>query len=186
MGMLNYAAIISLDGYLAESSSEVSWTSDNEELQATHLKRLANTTTQILGRRTYGLLQSWNHAAYVAPNPAPAQKIAQRWQSIDKVVVSSSLAVSHLKAPQTRLARELRLADIRRFVGATQGIVELLGATTAAEAIRACVVDQFEFFIIPTVLGRGRKALPDGSYRALRLDESKTFDNGTVYLRYVS
>ena len=141
-------------------------------------------TTEILGRRTYHLMQYWEDPAQRTEMSEAELDFAQYWQDVDKIIVSSTLASSQLKSPRARLQRDLCLADIRRIVAATDGGVEIFGPTTAAEAIRACLVDQFEFFVVPIVLGGGRKALPEGAYRKLKLEETKTFANGTVYMRY--
>ena len=184
MGMLNYAATISLDGYIADSSGDFQWAAPSEDVFAMHLERLSGVTTEILGRRTYQLMQSWEDPAQRAELTEAEQDFARYWQDVNKIIVSSTLAASQLRSDQDRLQRDLCLADIRRIVAATDGIDEIFGPTTAAEAIRACLVDQFEFFVVPIVLGGGRKALPDGAYRKLTLEDTKTFADGTVYMRY--
>lgn len=184
MGMLNYAATISLDGYIADSAGDFQWAAPTEDVFALHLERLSGVTTEILGRRTYHLMQYWEDPAQRAEMTEPELNFAQYWQDVKKIVVSSTLVASQLRSHRDHLQRDLCLADIRRIVAATDGVVEIFGPTTAAEAIRACLVDQFEFFVIPVVLGGGRKALPDGAYRKLKLEDTRTFTNGTVYMRY--
>ena len=184
MGMLNYAATISLDGYIADSTGNFQWAAPTEDVFAMHLARLSGVTTEILGRRTYHLMQYWEDPAQRGEMTEPEQEFARYWQDVNKIIVSSTLATSQLRSDRDRLQRDLCLADIRRIVAATEGVVAIFGPTTAAEAIRACLVDQFEFFVIPLLLGGGRKALPDGAYRKLRLEDTKTFSDGTVYLRY--
>lgn len=184
MGMLNYAATISLDGYIADSTGDFRWAAPNEDVFALHLERLSNVTTEILGRRTYHLMQYWEDPAQQEQMSETELEFVRYWHDVKKIVVSSTLAASDLKSHRAHLQRDLCLADIRRIVAATEGTVEIFGPTTAAEAIRACLVDRYELFIIPIVLGGGRKALPEGAFRKLRLEESQTFANGTVYLRY--
>jgi dihydrofolate reductase len=185
MGILNYAATISLDGYIADHAGDFQWAAPDEEVFAFHLERLSDTRAEILGRRTYTLMQYWEDDANLEQMSSDEQEFAKRWRDTNKFVVSSTMASSRMKSNRTRLLRELSLADIRRVVAATSGVVEIFGPTTAAEAIRACLIDRFEIFVVPIMLGGGRKAFPEGSYRTLKLERSKTFANGTVYLRYV-
>lgn len=145
MGMLNYAATISLDGYIADSAGDFQWAAPTEDVFALHLERLSGVTTEILGRRTYHLMQYWEDPAQRAEMTEPELNFAQYWQDVKKIVVSSTLAASELRSHRDHLQRDLCLADIRRIVAATDGVVEIFGPTTAAEAIRACLVDQFEF-----------------------------------------
>jgi dihydrofolate reductase len=185
MGILNYAATISLDGYIANAAGEFQWAAPDQEVFSFHLDRLSDTTTEILGRRTYTLMQYWEDSSNQEQMSSAEQEFAQRWRATNKFVVSSTLASSQVKSDRTRLLRDLSLADIRRVVAATRGVVEIFGPTTAAEAIRACLIERFEIFVVPIMLGGGRKAFPEGSYRTLKLERSQTFTNGTVYLRYV-
>lgn len=184
MGILNYAATISLDGYVADSSNDFQWAAPDEEVFAFHLARLSDVTTEILGRRTYQLMEYWEDPTQQAHMSSAELEFARYWQGVDKVVVSSTLSASKTVTDRVRLLRDLCLADIRRIVAATSGVVEIFGPTTAAEAMRACLVDRFEFFVAPIILGGGRKVMPKGAYRKLKLEHSKTFTNGTVYLRY--
>lgn len=185
MGTLNYAATVSLDGYAADRAGGIAWAAPDAEVFAFHLQRMREVTTEILGRRTYSMMQYWEDPPESEKLSSDETEFAARWKTLDKHVVSTTLAATQLGADRTRLLRELCLADIRRIVTATSGVVEIFGPTTAAEALRACLVDRIELFIHPTILGGGLSALPEGVYRKMRLEHTTRFANGTVYLRYV-
>ncbi|HEY4577543.1 MAG TPA: deaminase, partial [Yaniella sp.] len=59
MGTLNYAATVSLDGYAADRAGGIAWAAPDAEVFAFHLQRMREVTTEILGRRTYSMMQYW-------------------------------------------------------------------------------------------------------------------------------
>ena len=58
------------------------------------------------------------------------------------------------------------------------------GARLAAQAIAAGLVDEYQLFIVPAVVGGGTRALPGQVRLDLALAEEHRFGSGTVYLRY--
>lgn len=58
------------------------------------------------------------------------------------------------------------------------------GPGLAAHAIRAGLVDEFQFFVVPIIVGGGTRALPDHARITLSLLEKRSFTGGVVYLRY--
>src|SRR5699024_1287258 len=184
MGMLNYAATISLDGYVANSKADFQWAAPSDEVLAHHLQRMHHVTTQILARRVYGLMKHWSTVCEQAAHSTAAIEFAKRWVAIDKIVVSNTLSKVDFSANGSRLVRELTLRDIRHMVARNDGVTQIFGPTTAAEALRTGMVDRLELFIVPVMLGQGRRALPEGAYRKMKLTQQLVFDDGTVFLQY--
>ncbi len=58
------------------------------------------------------------------------------------------------------------------------------GAHLAARAIAAGLVDEYQPFVVPAVVGGGTRALPDQVRLNLPLAEERKFGRGTVYLCY--
>jgi dihydrofolate reductase len=54
----------------------------------------------------------------------------------------------------------------------------------AAQAIAVGLVDEYQFFVVPAVVGGGTRALPDQVRLDLTLAEERKFGSGTVYLCY--
>jgi dihydrofolate reductase len=54
------------------------------------------------------------------------------------------------------------------------------------QAIRAGLVDELQLFLVPVVVGGGKRALPSGARLDLDLLDTHRFANGAVYLRYGS
>jgi hypothetical protein len=62
--------------------------------------------------------------------------------------------------------------------------VSIGGPTLAAHAIRAGLVDEYQLFVTPVIVGGGTPALPAGTRASLDLVGERRFASGVVYLRY--
>ncbi len=58
------------------------------------------------------------------------------------------------------------------------------GPELAAPAFGAGLVDDCHLFLAPTVIGGGKRALPESVRGRLELLDERRFGNGMVYLRY--
>ncbi|MPZ71473.1 MAG: deaminase, partial [Actinobacteria bacterium] len=58
------------------------------------------------------------------------------------------------------------------------------GPGLAAQAIRAGLVDEYQMFVSPIVVGAGNPFFPDDVRVELELLEERRFGNGVVHLRY--
>lgn len=185
MGTLCYTATVSLDGYAADGSGDFQWSAPSDPVFAAHVDRMAEVSTEVLGRKTFALMQYWETDSEGEEWGSAEREFAQRWRGIHKVVVSSTLT-QEIESDRVRLVPELRLAELKRIVAQAEGIVEIFGPTTAAAAIRAGLIDEFQFFVVPKMVGAGLRALPDGVRQDLRLAGHSVFDDGTAHLRYLS
>ncbi|OBH87232.1 dihydrofolate reductase family protein [Mycobacterium sp. E2989] len=186
MGTLCYTATVSLDGYAADGSGDFQWSAPSDPVFAAHIDRMAEVSTEVLGRKTFALMQYWETDPEDEEWGAAEREFAQRWRCIHKVVVSSTLTREEIDSDRVRLVPELRLAELKRIVAQAEGIVEIFGPTTAAAAIRAGLIDEFQFFVVPKMVGAGLRALPDGVRQDLSLASHSVFDDGTVHLRFLS
>lgn len=59
MGTLSYTATMSLDGCVADTEGDFQWSGPNDEVFQLHLDRMAEVSTEVLGRRTYQLMTYW-------------------------------------------------------------------------------------------------------------------------------
>ncbi|MBB3605670.1 dihydrofolate reductase [Mycolicibacterium sp. BK556] len=184
MGKLSYDTTVSLDGYVNDADGDFQWSGPDDAVFAVHVERMADVTIEVLGRETFALMQYWETDPVDEVWGPAEQEFARRWRNIDKVVVSSTLT-SEIETDRVRLVPDLSLDELRRIVDSTAGIVEIFGPTTAGPAIRAGLVDEFQFFVVPKVVGGGLRALPDDVRLDLRLADHRVFDNGTAQLRYV-
>jgi dihydrofolate reductase len=58
------------------------------------------------------------------------------------------------------------------------------GPHLAAQAIRAGLVDEYQLFVGPAIVGGGTPLFPDDVRVDLELLDERRFGNGVVYLRY--
>jgi riboflavin biosynthesis pyrimidine reductase len=65
-----------------------------------------------------------------------------------------------------------------------EGDLGIGGPELAAHAIGAGLVDEYALFVVPMVLGGGKRALPAGVRAPLELMEERRFTSGTLFLRY--
>ena len=86
--------------------------------------------------------------------------------------------------PRTTLERSFDPAAVRELKDAVDGDVSVGGATLAASALRAGLVDECQIYVVPVVVGGGTPWLPDGLRLRLRLLDEHRFDSGVVHLRY--
>ena len=94
--------------------------------------------------------------------------MARLWSGIERTVVSTTLGPQDLTFSWDRLVPSLGTEALRQIVRDAGGEVEIFGPTTAADAIRAGMVRNFHFFVVPKVVGGGLSALPaDGRMLAL-------------------
>jgi len=186
MGTLSYTATVSIDGYAADASGDFQWSAPGDEVFRFHTDRLAAISTEVLGRNTYLLMRYWESEPEGGAWDEAEREFARRWQALDRVVASSTLTEADLGPAPARLIRELGLDEIAEIVAAAPGEVEIFGPTTASAAIRAGMVRDFRFFVVPRIVGGGLRALPDDVRLDLRLVEHRIFGDGVAYLHYAA
>ena len=186
MGILSYSATMSLDGYVADASGDFQWSAPGGQAFDAHVDRMAEVSTEVLGRKTFALMQYWETDP-VDEEWSPAEReFAQRWRGINKVVASSTLMPAEIESDRVRLVPDLSVTELKRIVAAAPAAVEIFGPTTAAAAIRAGLVDEFHLFVVPKIVGGGLAALPADVRLDLSLARHRIFGDGTAYLRYSS
>ena len=181
MSKLVYSALASLDGYVEDAHGAFDWAAPDEEVHAFVNELERPIATHLYGRRMYETMAYWESPANTAGEPAVVQEYGEIWRAADKVVYSRSL--ERVSSTRTRIEREFDPAAVRRLKETTSGDLGIGGAELAAHAIGAGLMDECHLFLVPVVVGAGKRALPEVRLRLELLDERR-FGNGTVYLRY--
>ena len=180
MGKLIYASPTSLDGYIAEENYE--WSAPDEEGFAFINDVLRPIGTHLYGRKMYETMAIWG-TPDVIPGRTPAVlDFARIWQAAEKIVYSKSLET--VSTAKTRLEREFDLQAVRDLKAQLPHDVSVGGPTLAAQAIRAGLVDEYHLFVVPILIGGGKRVLPSDVYVKLDLLDERRFANGMVGLRY--
>lgn len=182
MGRLIYSAIQSLDGYVADTTGNFDWAQPDEGVHtfANQLQRTIR--TNLLGRRMYEVMSAWETLGTRGHEPGYIREFGELWRASDKIVYSTTLG--SLSAARTRLERAFEPAAVRRMKDELLGDISIGGPTLAAQAISAGLVDEYQLFIVPVVVGGGTRTLPKGIRLDLQLIDQRRFENGTVYVSY--
>jgi dihydrofolate reductase len=181
MANLIYAAITSLDGYVADTDGKWDWSVPDREVHAVVNELEARSGTHLYGRRMYDVLKAWETMESDEPE---MRDYARIWQGADKIVYSRTLQSP--SSERTRIEREFSPDAVRALKASAERDLTIGGPELAAEAIRAGLVDELHLFVSPVVVGGGQAALPDGVRWDLELVGERRFANGVVYMHYRS
>ena len=182
MRKLVYEFTVSLDGYVNDRGGGIDWAAPDEELHQFHNDRYRDVEISLHGRRLYELMADyWPHVPEDAP---PIQRdFGRLWTQKPKVVFSRTLTEVHWNS---RLVSENAVEEVRRLKAEGDGVMEVGGANLAASLVPHGLIDEYQLFVAPVVLGGGTPLFPplaDG-FR-LQLTETRRFDTA-VMLRYVA
>jgi dihydrofolate reductase len=177
--MLVYSVIASLDGYTNDAEGKFDWAEPDEEVLAFVNDQERGIGTYLYGRRMYETMLYWETLSPEG-EPAVIQDWTRIWRSADKIVYSTTL-----KAPssaRTRIESRFDPEEVRGLK--QQGDVSVGGPGLAASVIRAGLVDEYQMFVTPVVVGGGTAVFPDGVRARLDLVDQHRFASGVVFLRY--
>src|ERR1700744_1588516 len=180
MARLIYSAIMSLDGYIADAEGNFDWAAPDEELHAFVNELERPVGTSLYGRRRYETMRYWETAHTLAGQRAVSLDFAQLWQAADKVVYSTTLPAPD--TARTRVERDFDPDQGRQLKEAAGRDLTVGGAHLAAHAIAAGLVDEYQLFAVPAMVGAGTRARPARAPRTWPLAAERRFANGTGYL----
>jgi dihydrofolate reductase len=130
----------------------------------------------------YETMKVWEGDEILEGQPEVMRDYAEIWRAAEKIVYSRSL--EKVETSSTRLERTFD-PEVIRALKATEGRdISIGGPELAAQALDAGLVDELQLFLVPTVVGAGKPALPIHSHVPLELRGKRTFVNGTIYLHY--
>ena len=149
-----------------------------EDLLTAAQEGMVDTDTILFGRKTYEEFAGvWPH------RDSAGDPFAGFLNATPKVVVSNTLSALPW-GPAEILSGDVvnAVADLKQKPGAD---VIVLGSPTLVETLlRARLLDTLELFVVPLVLGAGRRLFESPEAVPLALVEAKAFANGVVALRY--
>ena len=177
MAKLIYSAITSLDGYIEDAEGTFDWAEPDEEVHAfvNDLERPVG--TYLYGRRMYETMVFWESPPELTAQPPFVQDFAGIWQRADKIVYSRTLQT--VTSARTLIEREFDLEAIRQLKAKADADLGVGGAALAAQAIEAGLVDEYQLFLVPVVVGGGKRSLPRIDVR-VNLDLLTNAGSGTA------
>ena len=182
MARLIYSVLASLDGYVEDSTGGFEWAAPDADVHAFVNELERPVGTYLYGRRMYETMVYWEAPPDLATQQTHIRDYADLWQRAEKVVYSRTL--EQPASRRTRIERSFDPGAIRQLKAEADRDVSVGGPELAAQALRAGLVDELQLFLVPVVVGGGKRALPDGLRLELELADEHRFDAGAVYLRY--
>lgn len=172
--MITFSMSTTADGYVADPDGGIDWGVPSEELHRFHNERVGAVDVQLMGRGLYETMLVWDTEEWSDPVMA---EFAEIWRPLEKIVFSTTLTAveGSSRLAEGTLEEEIAaLGDRRIAVG---------GADLAAECMRLGLVDEFELFVVPVVIGAGKPFFPPDVHIDLELVETRDF-GGTTYMHY--
>jgi dihydrofolate reductase len=182
MAKLIYSAIASLDGYIADEDGNFDWAAPDDEVH-TFINDLERPVgTYLFGRRMYEVMVGWETDPTLAEQSPVTRDFAQVWQAADKIVYSKTLRT--VSTARTQMERDFDPeAVLQMKVSAGRDMV-VGGPELAAQAFKAGLVDELHLFVVPIMVGGGKRSLPNDVRLKLELIDERRFSSGMVYLHY--
>jgi dihydrofolate reductase len=180
---LTFGMNVSLDGYIAAPGDDLGWGVPCDELFQWWSDRVAATGLALYGRKLWeGMSAHWPTADQ-QPGATPAQiEYARRWQDMPKVVFSSTISTVD---GNTRLVTGDAVAEITRLKADDGDPMDIAGATLAAAAMRAGLIDEYAIVTHPVLVGGGTPFFTAlDTWVNLALVETRPFPNGVLLTRY--
>ena len=134
--------------------------------------------THLYGRRMYETMVWWE----TGDHAAVYRDYAEIWRAAEKVVYSRTLQT--VSSNRTRIEREFDATAIRRLKETSRSDMSIGGAELAGQAVVEELVDECHLFLVPVLVGGGKRALPAGVHAELELCDERRFRSGVVYLHY--
>jgi dihydrofolate reductase len=182
MRRLIYSMGMSLDGFIAGPDGEIDWSAPDDELHRFHNERVREIGAQLCGRRLYETMLYWETADEDPSLGETEREFAAIWRSLPKIVFSTTLGQVE---GNWRLATDGVAEEVARLKEQPGKDLAVGGAGLASDCIRLGLVDEYQVFVNPVVLGGGTPYLPALDERIdLELIETRTFASRIVYLRY--
>lgn len=183
MRRLTFGMNLSLDGYIAAPGDDLGWSVPSDELFQWWSDRVGATDLALYGRKLWQTMSSHWLTAEQQAGATPAQiEFARRWRDMPKVVFSSTTSAVDWN---TRLVTGDAVAEITRLKTEDGGPMDIGGATLAAAAMRAGLIDEYVMVAHPVLVGGGTPffaALDD--WVNLNLVETREFPGGVLLTRY--
>jgi dihydrofolate reductase len=183
MRKLTYGMNVSLDGYVAGPNDDLSWSVPSDELFQFWSDRVGATGLALYGRRLWEAMSShWPTADQQPGATRAAIEYSRRWRDMPKVVFSSTTRTVDWN---THLVTGDAVTEITRLKAQDGGPMDIAGATLAATAMRAGLIDEYVLVTSPVLIGGGMSFFTAlDNWVNLNLVETRTFPEGVVLTRY--
>ena len=179
---VTYSMNVSLDGYIVGPDGTFDWSAPDKDVFRFWIDEIRGVGVHLMGRRLYETMLYWETVDQDSLDEAELEWAAL-WNPLPKVVFSTTLTSVGGSA---RLASGSVAEEIRRLRAEPgEGDIAIGGATLAAQAAAAGLIDEYQLMVYPVLVGGGIPFFaPDERFVNLELVETRTFSSKFVYLRY--
>jgi dihydrofolate reductase len=180
---LTFGMNVTLDGYIAAAGEDLGWSMPSDELFQWWSDRVGATGLALYGRKLWEAMSSHWPTVDQQAGVTPAEiEYARRWREMPKVVFASSPSAVDWN---TRLVTGDAVTEIIRLKAEDGGPMDIAGATLAAAAMRAGLIDEYVVVTYPVLVGGGTPFFTVlDNWVNLKLLEIRTFPAGVVLTRY--
>jgi dihydrofolate reductase len=176
-----YLMNLSLDGFVEGPDGKFGWSEPDEEVHRFHNQLAGDLGAFLFGRRMYETMSVWQTVDESAV-PDYIAEFARIWRSKPKIVFSTTLEAV---GENCRLVRGDIAAEVERLKLEPGGDLAVSGPGLASPLARLGLIDEYRLVLYPVVVGGGKSYFPALEQEIrLRLQETRTFRCGAVYLRY--
>jgi dihydrofolate reductase len=174
---------VSLDGFFEGPDRDISWHLVNEELSRYLNEEFRTVGAFMFGRVTYELMADVWPTADRNPDLSASQiEFAGIWLDMPKFLFSRTVTQAGWN---TTVIHDVVPEQIMELKARPGGDIILSGANLSSTFMRHALIDGFQIFVHPVVLGQGRRLFDVPDLRLnLSLEGTRTFSNGVVSLRY--
>ncbi|MFE6098242.1 dihydrofolate reductase family protein [Streptomyces massasporeus] len=183
MRSVTYSMNVSLDGYIVGPDGGFDWSEPDAEVFRFWIDEIRQVDVHLLGRRLYETMLYWETADQDSSLDDAQLEWTALWNPLPKVVFSTTLTSVQGNA---RLASGGLAEEVERLRSEPgEGEIALGGATLAAQATAAGLIDEYRAILYPVMVGGGIPFFPRDERRVdLELVETRTFSSGVVLLRH--
>ncbi|MET8996915.1 dihydrofolate reductase family protein [Amycolatopsis sp. NPDC004169] len=173
----------SLDGCVEGPNGEFDWPVLGPELSAYSQQVTAHCGEFAYGRKVWDMMSAyWPTAESISDHPHDIA-FAPVWRATPKVVFSRTLEKADWNTRVVGGDLGAAVAALKAEPG--EDVLLMGGAELAAELTARGLIDEYQVFVHPVVLGGGKRPFAEGTARlGLTLAQSRVFDDEVVLLRY--
>jgi dihydrofolate reductase len=180
---VTYSMLVSLDGFIEGPDHNLDWHVIDEEFHQFVNDQQAEVGAWLYGRGMYEAMAAYWPTADADPSqPGFVLEFARIWRDMPKIVFSKTL---DKVAWNSRLVRENLIGEVTKLKAQPGKDLSVGGANLAAALIRLDMIDEYQLFVQPMILGSGAPFFPLLDKKIdLKLIETRRFGSGVVFLRY--
>ena len=178
-----YLMNVSLDGFVEGPDGKFVWSRPDEEVHRFHNEIARDLGAFLYGRRMYETMAGWQTMDEDPSAPDYVVEFARIWKGKPKIVFSTTL---QRVGENCRLVRGDPGAEVSRLKQQLGGDLAVSGPGLASTLARLGLIDEYRLVAYPVLVGSGKSYFPALDRQTpLRLLETRMFQSGAVYLRYL-